>query len=54
MTVKNLKGVTAASDQLMKAFKDGNEESFSAAIISKILLNKFHLLSLLFISMLLL
>ena len=34
MTVKNLKGVTAASDQLMKAFKDGNEESFSAAMVS--------------------
>lgn len=29
MTVKNLKGVTAASDQLMKAFKDGNEESLA-------------------------
>ena len=34
MTVKNLKSVTAASDQLMKAFKDGNEESFSAAMVS--------------------
>lgn len=34
MTIKNLKGVTAASDQLMKAFKDGNEESFSAAMVS--------------------
>ena len=34
MTVKNLKGVTTASDQLMKAFKDGNEESFSAAMVS--------------------
>ena len=41
MTVKNLKGVTAASDQLMKAFKDGNEESFSAAMVAY--LRKFRI-----------
>lgn len=34
MTVKNLKGVSAASDQLMTAFKDGNEESFGNAMVA--------------------
>lgn len=34
MTVKNLKGVAAASDQLMTAFKDGNEENFSNAMVA--------------------
>lgn len=32
MTVKNLKGVTNASDQLMAAFKDGDENSFGTAM----------------------
>jgi hypothetical protein len=34
MTVKNLKGVIPASDQLMNAFKDGNEEAFGSAMVA--------------------